>query len=693
MNPINSTAIDGQQVGTAPANPINDPGFSSNQGSSTYELSAPNLLTARFGEITPFFYFSAIGRDRLELRSSQDLRTYTLGAPLLSQVRMKKSYFSVPFKCIMPNTWDYLFVNPVKGNDVPDDAYSLIDIWRLVYLLARACSDSNVDPSSSSLSNVELATIRFRLFMLMYLLLSKGSLLDYLGISTAQLVDDYDFRPAVAVFDDDLANTISGKVSLDKSFDLFCNHLASATGSWSITYSYDDADPVTGEQFPIDCTITAASSLSDIRQWFYTFLEHPDAQLSYGATGSASFFDEPFMMYFQEVATCVVDAYRQVNPSVQSPSDTPTVTLPVNLYKVVAYQMACSQYYTNDHVDSLYNAQLWLSNMKSLQGLSSQNFSLNGVPVYYDVFSKHNLNMMLNSLYTPYNGATKQNYLYFFINLFSYRRSLRYGDYFMSSRPQPLAVGDVTVPVVGSGVSVIDVNKNLHIQRFLNAVNRLGSNIIEYTKGIFGYRPQAVEPTPNFISSEYLTVGADEIDNTAQDQGTVNTNLISQSSNYAFDVNITDNSVILGLCSFEVLGAYPYTVERDNLHANRYDMFNPFLQHIGDQDVKALELGYCKALDVPFGYQVRYAEYKFKYPQQHGGFNDESLKLWSMPYKFDYGLTVLSEDAIRFNQTDFDKFYKSLTYSSLANYFHFQISFQNSLKANRAMDFQPNLLG
>lgn len=692
MNPINSKSSNGQQVGTAPANPINDPGFVSTQGSSTYELSAPNLLTARFGEVTPFFYFNAIGRDRLELRSSQDLRTYTLGAPLMSSVRMKKSYFSVPLKCIMPNTWDYLFVNPVKGNDVPDDAYSLIDIWHLVYVLAASCADQTYSASSTGLTEAELGTIRFRLFMLVFLLISKGSLLDYLGISTAQLVEDYDFLNSVSAFDPELADNIRSKVSVDKSFDLFCNYLASVEDYWSISFIYDDDDPVSGEQFPVSVNINNYSSLSEIRQWFYSFVEHPDARLSYPSNYN-NFFKNTFFSYIIEFCSCVADAYRQFNPSVTDFSDKPAVTLPVNLYKVVAYQMICAQYYTNDHVDSLYNANLWLSNMKSLQGLSSESFSYNGVPVYYDVFSNHNLDLMLQQLYKPFVPGEKQNYLYFLFNLFSYRRSLRYGDYFMSSRPQPLAVGDVTVPVVGEGVNVIDVNKNLHIQRFLNAVNRLGSNILEYTKGIFGYRPQAVEPTPNFISSEYLVVGCDEIDNTAQDQGTVNTNLVSQSSQYAFDVNITDNSVILGLCSFEVLGAYPYTVERDNLHSNRYDMFNPFLQHLGDQEVKALELGYCKAIDVPFGYQVRYAEYKFKYPQQHGGFNDESLRLWSMPYKFDYGHTVLSEDAIRFNQSDFDKFYKSLTYSSLANYFHFQICFQNSLRANRAMDFQPNLLG
>lgn len=648
MNPINSTAKDGQQVGTAPSNPINDPGFSSRQGSSTYDLSAQNLLTARFGEITPFFYFNAIGRDRLELRSSQDLRTYTLGAPLMSSVRMKKSYFSVPFKCIMPSTWDYLFVNPVKGNDVPDDANCLVDLVRLAKGIVQTVSSFDYVQDEDNSSFV-------RLFCLFYFIFSKGSLLDYLGVSTHQLLNGIEFG------------------SFD-SLDLYLDHVLSdmaELSDWSIRLEYNDSDFTTGESQDFVYHLSSGASAQEIRAFIYRFTRHPDALL--------------FCSGLETVYNDLTHAIRSFDSLF--PASNKNQHFYINLYKLVAYQLVCAQYYTNDHVDSIYNANLWMSNMKSLAydviGSNNYTFKLNGVDIYYDIFSKHILDILSVSL-------SEESCQFFWFNLLTYRRSLRYGDYFNSSRPEPLAVGDVSVPLTGDGVNVIDINKNLHVQRFLNAVNRLGSNIVDYARGIFGYRPQAVDPTPNFISSEYVSIGSDEIDNTAESQGTVNTNLVSQSSQFAFDVSFTDNSVVLGLVTFEVLGAYPYTVERDNFHKDRYDMFNPFLQHIGDQEVYSSELGSNISQQVPFGYQVRYAEYKFKYPQQHGGFNDQSLKLWSMPYDVS---TYLTEDFIRFNPTDFDKFYKSLSYFSLANYFHFQISFLNSLRANRPMDFAPGLLG
>lgn len=148
MNPINSSATDGQQVGVSPANPINDPNFSSNQGSNTFDLQYQNLLTARYGEITPFFYYTGLGRDRVSLQSSQDLRTYTLASPLMSSLRMKKAYFSVPLKAIMPNTWNYLFVNPVKGNDVPDNAYCYVDLFKILYDIASGYSDGTASVST-----------------------------------------------------------------------------------------------------------------------------------------------------------------------------------------------------------------------------------------------------------------------------------------------------------------------------------------------------------------------------------------------------------------------------------------------------------------------------------------------------------------------------------------------------------------
>lgn len=649
MNPFVNPVDNGQSAGVSPANPINDPSFHSNQGSNTFDLSYQNLLTARYGEITPFFYMEGLGRDRIELRSSHDLRTYTLGAPLMSGLRMRKSNFSVSFKSMMPNSWNYLFVNPVKGDDVPDDAYCAIDICGLISrLLAKYV------PESTSASD------KFKLFALLCTICSPGSLLDSLGVTLNTLINAASGSIKNDVYD--------GFSVLDNVCDAFVKGLAHSN---TPVIKYNVADPTSGELF--ESEYVCDSSLSSAFELFTLVTQHPDCTIE---------FDKDVL------TTSGVTSFMSTLNSSRYFS---THSLVINLYKVVAYQMIVSQFFSNDHVDSVYNSELWLSNQKSLvysvvKTDTDRVFDYNGILIYYDVYSLH----MLTKMFTAFSGVDISSPLYFFFNTFAFRRSLRYGDYFMSSRPLPLAVGDVSIPVTGNKVSVIDVNKNLHIQRFLNAVNRVGSNLVDYAKSIFGFTPSESDSLPRFISSEVVYVGSDEIENTAQSQGTINVNMVAQQSNYMFDIEISDPCIILGLLSFECTGAYRSSIERDNFHVNRFDSFIPELQHIGDQQVFQAERAGLPTTR-PFGYQVRYAEYKFKYNQMHGGFTTDALKNWAFPVVIDES-HVINEDSIRSRPSEFDVYYKSLTGASFSSRFHFQISMANNVRANRAMDYQPTLL-
>lgn len=662
MNPVNSMADNGQRVGVSPSNPINDPSFSSRQGSNTFDLSFQNLLTCRYGEITPFFYMSGLGRDRLELRSSHELRTYTLGAPLMSGLRMRKSTFSVSKKAMMPNSFNYLFVNPVKGHDVPNDAYCFLDMVTLIKKIASVAYESYMAYVAGLGSSSTFASTAYENLVKCYVLLqnivSSGSVLDNLGISLSAL-----FK-RISNFDIDLV--------ADEQLNFMAKKMETKT--FQINYSL--FDPATGET---DDSVYLASGMSKstIFELFQLVAQHPDCSIT---------APDYTTNYFEPLASMLEAVYNSNY----------TEKLEINLFKIVAYQMIASQFYSNDHVDNIYNSDLWLSNMTSLcySAVTGgvQTFSYNGINVIYDTFSNHYLTLLVNEFdIDNMSDVVGRSAMFFLFNLFTFRRSLRYGDYFLSSRPMPLAVGDVSVPVVGQGVNIIDINKNLHIQRFLNAVNRVGSDIVSYARGIFGYTPQEDDARPRFISSEVVYVGSDEIDNTSENQGLINVNMIAQQSNYMFDVDITDECIILGLLSFECTGSYSHAIERDNFHKTRFDSFIPELQHIGDQSVYRVErTGLPSAL--PFGYQVRYAEYKFKYNQQHGGFCSDSLKNWAFPVNVESS-PILDEDSIRSSPIEFDRYYKSLTYGSLANRFHFQISFANNVRANRAMDYQPNLLG
>ena len=663
FNPSYSKPDTGQVAGTAPSNVLNNPSAYNNQGSNTFDLSYLNPLTARYGEITPFFHMEGLGRDRILLKSSHDLRSYTLSSPLMTSVIMRKSYFQMPLAGIMPNTWQYIFTNPTKGDDIPDDALSFFNLETLrTNLSTFVKSYTQVLNENDTFDNVY-----FKAFLLLYLLTSKGSLLDFLGVQ---------YHP----YSKSLGNSgESYPYGLDSMVD---GLIASFPSGISINYLVESWG-VEGSNGLV--TLTTDDSLESKRALFYAMLEHPDYSSSSkgvymilrdGIIGFMSLYEETYSNDF-------------------------ALDLEVNPFRLAAYQMVCSQFFSNDKVDGIYNSELWLSNMKSLvysviPSSTEKSFTFNGVPVFYDVLSNHYLSLMCES-----SRFTNPLTLYFWFNLFSYRRSLRYGDYFTGARPKPLAVGDVNIDVNGSAlnsltVNAVDVNRNLWIQRFLNAANRVCSNLVTYTKGIFGYEPPKDYHQPNYIASESTRIGGNEIDNTSgvagengvTTQGTVNVNLRSSGSDVAFDIYIDNPCIILGLVSFEAVPCYTACIEKIATHKDRYDMFNPFMQHIGDQQILTQEFNSQHKKNMVFGYACRYAEYKYRYSMQHGGFNT-NLPSWSFDGRFDS--TSINEDVIRSKPADFDKFYKSLQYSSMPNYFHFIISFANSVQANRAMQFFPDL--
>lgn len=649
LNPVNSSAYDGTSANTTPSNPINDPSVENRQGLNTFDLSAQNAFTARYGEITPYFYSVGVPDDRTTLKPSHMLRTYTFGSPMLSTMRMHVQNFSVPLSAIMPNTWDLIYKNPVKGVDVPDAALCSFDFKAFYSSLQLALASFD-----NAAENRELNIFRaIPTIMLFTSAFSKGGLLNYLGICPSLYYDD-----------------------VDKTFDSFFSTLENAlAGVSTMTFKLDLGNGYTK---------VVRATASSVRSFLYCSLEYPDVFFEAKALPDTN--NGLLSAIITALDTLLTD-YIQFSVGIVE-------SFKVNLFKVISYQMICAQYFTNDHVDDVYTSKLWLQNMQSLVYTSSMSvddlsFAYNGVRVNYDVFSQHFLVKLLGYL-RDFSLPNYANALYFFCNLFSYRRSLKYGDYFNSSRTQPLAVGDVTAPVVGNKVSAIDTTKSISYQRFLNAVNRAGSYIKDYVKSIFGVSPEQTEPMPNFLSRETHVLGKDEIDNTADAQGNVVTNVIDTDSRFAFDIYVDTPSVIIGLVTFDIVGCYQRVTEKDNFHINRFDMFNPFLQNIGDQSVSLQELDSTAKPDEVFGYQVRNAEYKFKVNQCHGGF---AYNLPSWLFKFDKDVVKnISSESIRSDVADLDDFYKSLTYGSPAGYFHFIISMTNEVQSNRRMQFEPNIL-
>lgn len=69
---------------------------------SSFDLTYDFFQTMRFGEYTPHFVMEGVDSDSLPLYSGHSIRSYTLGAPLMSDIKIKKDYFFVPMMSILP---------------------------------------------------------------------------------------------------------------------------------------------------------------------------------------------------------------------------------------------------------------------------------------------------------------------------------------------------------------------------------------------------------------------------------------------------------------------------------------------------------------------------------------------------------------------------------------------------------------
>ena len=109
--------------------------------------------------------------------------------------------------------------------------------------------------------------------------------------------------------------------------------------------------------------------------------------------------------------------------------------------------------------------------------------------------------------------------------------------------------------------------------------------------------------------------------------------------NHGFTKSFTEHVTIIGLINVRADLTYQEGLNRMWRRRGRYDFFWPAFQHIGEQAVFADEIYASSDNDVNpvFGYQERFAEYRYKPSLITGKFrsNDpQSLDIWHLSQDF-----------------------------------------------------------
>lgn len=703
---------------------------------STFDRSLSYRLyaTHRYGDYSPSFEMEGVPSDELRLNSLDRIDSLSLASPFKGSIRKIKDSFMVPNMAILPRNWDLIYAQNSKGDDIVQEANSiLIGFPASFRTLWHGCLSgvlSTLSTTSTAANVASFLTAMLRTLVLGEYVYSNGSLLNLSGYKHSGLWS--------YVYQDPSNQNVSDTVYLtyDQWFDQVIMLLFGDLDAITVV------EPVGSTSYTRNFRGLSSSSPSSVgrvsfRSMIELFRENPLCYIS-----SVSFGSTNLAAYISVVLAQIVTGSAGSNFVYLSLANVRYVTVPtntedvddptslssttLNLSRLLAYQLVCAHFFSNSNIDFIYTAELYRQYIANLCssiistanfGQFSRTFTWNGYNLQYDDLAGYTLRYALGlrgtaiTSYLPSalssNTSGYLRVLALYSAIFGFRKSLRYGDYFTGSRPLPLAPINTDVSVNNNLVDVVDITRNIQAQRFANSVMRSRSKIEEYVKSLFGRAPQPDYHNPFFLTSQTEIIYGDEVQNTANDQVTKansrTANFAGRVSPYTFTFHNDDMHpcIYLQIISYDTKIAYSRSVDRQFLHIDRFDMFNPDFQYIGDQPVYGVELGYQSydPLQPPhvasiFSYQTRDMEYKQRFDVVSGGFSSGSLPGWSFTDNLlgDFNFSSISPDFIRSRNTDLDRYFLSLTGFSLGTYFHFICVTDNNVSAKRAMAVDPQIL-
>lgn len=182
-------------------------------------------------------------------------------------------------------------------------------------------------------------------------------------------------------------------------------------------------------------------------------------------------------------------------------------------------------------------------------------------------------------------------------------------------------------------------------QRYLEKDARGGTRYIELIKSHFNVdSPDARLQRPEFLGGGSSDINLTPVAQTSNDGangnvgdlGAVGTFTVNQNG---FVKSFTEHEYILGFVSVRADLSYQQGLHKMWSRQTRFDFYWPSFAHLGEQSVLNKEI-YCQGTSADedvFGYQERFAEYKFRPSQITGQFrsnHSSSLDLWHLAQDF-----------------------------------------------------------
>lgn len=210
------------------------------------------------------------------------------------------------------------------------------------------------------------------------------------------------------------------------------------------------------------------------------------------------------------------------------------------------------------------------------------------------------------------------------------------------NRPQIFA--DLTN---ATAATINTLRQAFQVQKIYERDARGGTRYTELIKSHFGVTsPDARLQRPEFLGGGSTPVNISPIPQTSgtgvgdTPQGNLSAIGVAQVHGHGFTSSFTEHCVIIGLVSVRADLTYQQGLNRMFSRRTRFDFYWPALAHIGEQAVLQKEI-FCDGVpandDKVFGYQERYAEYRYKPSLITGEFRSsfaQSLDSWHLSQDF-----------------------------------------------------------
>lgn len=216
------------------------------------------------------------------------------------------------------------------------------------------------------------------------------------------------------------------------------------------------------------------------------------------------------------------------------------------------------------------------------------------------------------------------------------------------------AVGDTLYADLSeaTAATINQLRQAMMVQSLIELDARGGTRYVEILRSHFG----VISPDFRLQRSEFLSAGSVPISvhPVPQTSSTSGSNVqaqlasfatasSSQQDNIGFSKSFVEHGYVIGLACARADITYQQGLNRMWNRSTRYDFFWPKLQQLGEQEILNKEIYLTGSTnpttgdDAVFGYQERYAEYRYKPSEIHGRFRSTyatSIDQWHLAEEF-----------------------------------------------------------